>query len=139
MDYPRTGWVFFRDTGIRLEDALRTLTRRGLDVNFTKSQVEVELPCGRAWVSVTLQRGPRVRQSAAKLAEDANPAWGWQLAKCESAFVVKCCDRDTTGLEVLEAWEEVVALLQAATAGFRYTYSDPDSDHQLVPPIEPTG
>ena len=138
MDYLQTGWVFFRDTGIRLEDALRALARRGLDVNFKESMVKVETRCGRAWVSVTLQRGPRVRQYAAELADDANPAWGWQLAKCDSAFVVKCDDYYVFRLEVLEAWEEVVALLQAATSGFRYTYSDPDSPFLLVPPLEPT-
>lgn len=138
MDYPHTAWVFYWGSNIRLEEGLQVLVGRGLAVNFRHSRVEAEWPEGSGAVVVNLRHGPRVRQIAASLVEEADSSWGWQLAKCDSAFVITCYDHayNTPRLGVLEVWEKVVSIIQATVGGIQYSYSDPDSEHRFVLPAD---
>jgi hypothetical protein len=106
--------------------------------------VRVYLPGGADWVWVTLDRRPYVRLWAVELAESANPVWGWDLARCESAFVVSCDDHDTDRpREVRDAHDAVAAALQEATRGFRfevrYDRTDPEGGPRVIPPADGSG
>lgn len=139
MDKPITTRLFFRSAGLDPEGVRQTLARRNLAASLAYNRVTVRSPGGDG-VWIELVEGSQVRGAVAALAREADPAWGWELARCDSELVVTCDGRAARPAEVLAARDEVVGILQAATQGFRLDVPGDRTDRydpSAWPPVTP--